>query len=103
MTSIPHAAKKAEIPVEAPNSARRFFGVFRYTKRALDLVWSTSRKLSLLFASVTVVAGILPSLVAWISARILDSVIAAGKAHAAGMPGASRCARRCSRPSSRIA
>ena len=86
MTSIPHAAKKAEIPVEAPNSARRFFGVFRYTKRALDLVWSTSRKLSLLFASVTVIAGILPSLVAWISARILDSVIAAGKAHAAGLP-----------------
>ena len=42
MTSIPHAAKKADIPVEAPNSARRFFGVFRYTKRALDLVWSTS-------------------------------------------------------------
>jgi ATP-binding cassette subfamily B protein len=86
MSAKPGIAKSSEIPVDAPNSARRFFGVFRYTRRALQLVWTTSKKLSLMFGVVTVIAGVLPSAVAWISARILDSVIAAGKAHAAGVP-----------------
>ena len=43
-------------------------------------------QLSLVFAGVTVIAGALPSAVAYIGARILDSVIAAGKAYAAGGP-----------------
>ncbi|HET9865518.1 MAG TPA: hypothetical protein VFP37_18930, partial [Steroidobacteraceae bacterium] len=70
--------------IESPGSIRRFFGVFRYTKRALQLVWSTDRALSLFFAIVTIVAGALPSLVAWIGARIVDSVVEAGKVHMAG-------------------
>jgi len=75
---------KAEAPVENPSAARRFFGVFKYTKRALLLVWETDPKLSVFFGFVTVVAGALPSVVAWVGARIVDSVVAAGKSHMAG-------------------
>src|SRR4051812_4100825 len=83
MTSTPHA-RQTGTPAEAQNSLQRFFGVFRYTKRALLLVWETDRPLSMFFGFVTVVAGLLPSAVAWIGARIVDSVVNAGKAHLAG-------------------
>jgi ATP-binding cassette subfamily B protein len=86
MSAKPGIARQPESPSESPSAARRFFGVFKYTSRALELVWSTSRKLSLLFAGVTVVAGALPSAVAYIGARILDSVIAASKSYSAGTP-----------------
>jgi ATP-binding cassette subfamily B protein len=84
MSSKAGLASQPESSVESPGSIRRFFGVFRYTRRALQLVWSTDRALSLFFAIVTVVAGALPSLVAWIGARIVDSVVDAGKVHMAG-------------------
>ena len=84
MTPKPKIAKEPRIHGEALNSPRQFFGVFRYSKRALELVWATSRKLSYFLALVTLMAGVLPSMVAWVSARIVDSVLAAGRAHSAG-------------------
>src|SRR5262245_32440741 len=81
MVAKPGISKTPDIPAE-PNSARRFFGVFRYSKRALELVWATSPKLSLFLGFVTLMAGILPSVVSWIGARIVDSVVAAARAHA---------------------
>jgi ATP-binding cassette subfamily B protein len=77
MTAKPGINKKSENPVESSSAARRFFGVFRYSKRALELVWATSPKLTFLLGFVTLLAGALPSAVAWIGARIVDSVIAA--------------------------
>jgi ATP-binding cassette subfamily B protein len=56
---------------------RGFFGVFRYSRRALELVWSTNRVLTVALALLTLVAGILPALVALIGARIVDAVVAA--------------------------
>jgi ATP-binding cassette subfamily B protein len=82
MSAKPGIAKQSDFAADAPNSARRFFGVFRYSKRALELVWATSPKLSLFLGFVTLMAGILPSAVAWIGARIVDSVVAAARAHA---------------------
>jgi ATP-binding cassette, subfamily B, bacterial len=84
MSAKPGLTKPTDVPADAPNSARRFFGVFRYSKRALELVWATSPKLALFLGFVTLLAGVLPSAVAWVGARIVDSVVAAGKAHAAG-------------------
>ena len=84
MSAKPGLANPTDVPADAPNSARRFFGVFRYSKRALELVWATSPKLALLLGFVTLLAGVLPSAVAWVGARIVDSVVAAGKVHAAG-------------------
>jgi ATP-binding cassette subfamily B protein len=84
MRAKPGVAQQPESPAESPSAARRFFGVFKYTRRALELVWETDRRLSLLFGIVTVIAGFLPSVVAWIGARIVDSVVAASQAHMAG-------------------
>src|SRR6188508_1525846 len=86
MAATPRIAKQAEIHGEALNSPRQFFGVFRYSKRALELLWGTSKPLSLLLAFCTILAGVLPAGVAWVGARIVDSVYWATRANAAGAP-----------------
>ncbi len=58
-------------------SITRFFNVFSYTKQAVKLVWQTSKKYTLLLAIFTVVAGILPSVIAYYGQLIVDGVIAA--------------------------
>src|SRR5471032_1670944 len=60
-----------------PTTLRGFFGVFRYSRRALELVWSTNRTLSLTLAALTLFAGILPAGVAYIGALIVDAVVGA--------------------------
>ena len=57
--------------------AKRFLDIFRYSQRALHLVWTTSRKLALIFAVLTLLAGVLPAAVAWIGQLIVDGVVAA--------------------------
>jgi ATP-binding cassette subfamily B protein len=59
---------------------RGFFGVFRYSRRALELVWSTSRPLTVTIAALTVMAGALPAAVAYVGALIVDAVVAAMRA-----------------------
>src|SRR5579863_8489764 len=56
---------------------RGFFGVFRYSRRALELVWSTNRRLTLALALLTLVAGVLPASVAYVGALIVDAVVGA--------------------------
>ncbi len=56
---------------------RGFFGVFRYSRRAIELVWSTNRPLTLSLAGLTLVAGVLPASVAYITSLIVDAVVAA--------------------------
>jgi len=56
---------------------RGFFGVFRYSRRALELVWSTNRALTLALALLTLTAGILPASVAYVGSLIVDAVVAA--------------------------
>src|SRR5579863_4170719 len=56
---------------------RGFFGVFRYSRRALELVWTTNRNLTLALAALTLIAGVLPAGVAYIGALIVDAVVTA--------------------------
>ncbi|WP_254277779.1 ABC transporter ATP-binding protein [Halomonas sp. 3H] len=63
------------------NRLAAFFSVFRYSRRALALVWQTSRPLTLGLAACTLVAGVLPALAAWIGQLIVDSVVAAMAHH----------------------
>jgi ATP-binding cassette subfamily B protein len=56
---------------------RRALGVFAYGRRALDLVWTTSRPLTLTLAVLTVLAGVLPAATAWVGKLIVDAVVAA--------------------------
>ena len=54
-----------------------FFGVFRYSKRAIQLVWRTNRRLTIGFAAATLVAAVLPAAAAWVGRLIVDAVVAA--------------------------
>jgi ATP-binding cassette subfamily B protein len=67
-------------PPELRQLAREFLSVFKYSRRALELVWGTSRSLAVALGLLTLVAGSLPALVAWIGAQIVDAVVAAATA-----------------------
>ncbi|HTU65628.1 MAG TPA: ABC transporter ATP-binding protein [Steroidobacteraceae bacterium] len=86
MASKSKLAKEAAHHGEALNSPSQFFGVFKYSKRALQLLWTTSRPLSFVLGFCTILAGILPSGVAWVGARIVDSAYWATRALANGQP-----------------
>ncbi len=64
------------------NRLTAFLGVFRYSRRALALVWQTSRALTLGLAIATLVAGVLPAVAAWLGQLIVDAVVAAMEQHA---------------------
>jgi ATP-binding cassette subfamily B protein len=60
-------------------TTRGFFGVFRYSRRAIELVWLTNARLTVILAVLTLLAGILPAAMAYVGALIIDAVLAATK------------------------
>ena len=62
---------------DAASLVGRFFGVFRYSKEALVLVWTTDRRLTLILAALTVFAGVIPGPIAFVGKLIVDAVIPA--------------------------
>ncbi len=79
-----HSARASAAGAAAPADHRDvllgFFGVFRYSRRAIGLVWDTNRALLLAMALLTLVAGLLPAGVAWVGAQIVDAVVFARNA-----------------------
>eukprot|EP00913_Durusdinium_trenchii_P029350 g27515.t1 len=79
----------ASMPVKkAPSVSwkERFFGLFGCTKRALFLVWVTSRWLTFCLALLTLLMGALPGLRAATTKRVIDGVvsgISSGSGHVA--------------------
>lgn len=59
------------------NPLSGFFGVFRYSRRALSLVWQTSPAMMLGLALCTLVAGVLPAVATWVGQLIVDGVVSA--------------------------
>jgi len=59
---------------------RRALGVFGYSRRALVLVWTTSRPLTIVLGLLTLIGGVLPAVVAFIGQLIVDGVVAASQA-----------------------
>jgi len=59
---------------------RGFFSVFRFSFRAIELVWNTSSTLTLALALLTIVAGVLPAGIAYIGSLIVDAVVAVARA-----------------------
>jgi ATP-binding cassette subfamily B protein len=59
---------------------RGFFSVFRYSRRAVELVWSTSAWLTVALAVLTIIAGVLPAGIAYVGSLIVDAVVAAIRA-----------------------
>ena len=68
-------------PADSAGPPRSLFGVFAYGGRALDLVWSTNKALSIALAALTLIAGVLPAAIAFIGAQIVDAVIHAAEVH----------------------
>jgi ATP-binding cassette subfamily B protein len=52
-------------------------GILRYAGRALQLVWSTNKQLTVSFGLLTLVTGLLPAAIAFVGQLIVDSVVAA--------------------------
>ncbi len=70
-------------PANKPRATwRSYLGVFGYTRRALALVWSTSRALTIGLAVGNVIAGLLPGAVAWVGKHLIDAVVAASTTRA---------------------
>ncbi len=60
-----------------PQSLRELVGLFGYGRRAIGLVWSTHRPLTIALGVLTVAAGLLPAGIAWVGQLIVDAVVAA--------------------------
>ena len=84
---LPSTRRSRAAPADADAiTLRGFFGVFRYSRRALQLVWSTNRGLTVALALLTLVAGVLPASVAYIGSLIVDAVAKAMQATQATNP-----------------
>ena len=57
----------------------QYFGVFRYSRRAISLVWTTNRSLTLLFGILTIFAGLMPTAIAYVGKLIVDQVLLASQ------------------------
>jgi ATP-binding cassette subfamily B protein len=83
----PHGAESPQQVNSAPAAGdpggwrRSLFGVFAYSRRALVLVWTTDKGLSITLALLTLLAGVLPAAVAFVGAHIVDAVIHAAQLH----------------------
>ena len=61
----------------------QYLGVFRYSGRAISLVWSTSRRMTVTLALLSLVAGLLPAAIAYVGKWIVDAVVLAAETGAA--------------------
>ena len=82
MSAAASAHPRRRNPAAPPETLtlRGFFGVFRYSRRAIELVWSTNRPLTLSLAGLTLIAGVVPASVAYVGSLIVDAVVAAIRA-----------------------
>lgn len=71
----PHSAKLAEPAPSLGSALSRHFAVYAYTRRAVELVWVTNRRLAITLALLTLAAGLLPAAMAWVGKLIVDGVV----------------------------
>ena len=66
-------------PADSPKNTvdKNMLGVFRYSRRAIKLVWQTSPSLTIGLAFATLIAGVLPAAMAYVGQLIVDAVLAA--------------------------
>lgn len=57
------------------------FQVATFIKRAAGLVWTTSRSLAIWFFFLTLLAGVIPGAIAYVSKMLVDSVVHASASH----------------------
>ena len=62
-------------PPDAAPGLKGYLSVFRYSRRAVSLVWSTSRPLTAALVCLTLLGGVLPAGVAYVGKIIVDAVV----------------------------
>ncbi len=67
--------------INVKDLAQRFLGVFSYSRQAIGLVWQTSARYTIFLAVLTLMAGILPTGIAYIGQLIVDGVLEAAKVY----------------------
>jgi ATP-binding cassette, subfamily B, bacterial len=74
--ALPSSRRSRSAPADSDAvHLQGFFGVFRYSRRAMELVWSTNKTLTVALAVLTVIAGVLPASVAYVGSLIVDAVV----------------------------
>jgi ATP-binding cassette subfamily B protein len=63
-------------------TVRSLLGVFGYARRALGLVWATSKGVTVALAVGAVVAGLAPTAMAWAGKRLIDAIVRAAATNA---------------------
>ena len=66
-------------PAGEPRGIAAYLGVFRFSRRAIELVWSTNRALTIGLAIGAVIAGVIPGAIAWVGKELVDAVIRASE------------------------
>src|SRR5690348_12089197 len=61
-----------------------YLSFWRYSRRAIVLVWSTHRDLTIALGVLTIAAGLMPAAVAYVGKLIVDAVVVAIDANRAG-------------------
>jgi ABC-type multidrug transport system fused ATPase/permease subunit len=63
---------------------RQYFGVFRYSGRAVSLVWTTNKSLTIALVALSLLSGVMPAAVAYVGKLIVDGVVQAAASGAGG-------------------
>jgi ABC-type multidrug transport system fused ATPase/permease subunit len=69
----------ADGPASSAQGFKQFFGVFQYSGRAVGLVWTTSRRLTVALIVLSLIGGLAPAAVAYIGKLIVDAVVTASR------------------------
>lgn len=77
----PHGGADGPPPAEKINW-KSYLGVFRYTRRAIQLVWGTNKALTIGLALGSLLAGLLPGGIAWVGKHLIDAILAAAQSRA---------------------
>ena len=77
----PHDKGGPQKPPSDQISWKSYLGVFKYIRRAVQLVWTTNRTLTLGLALGSLIAGLMPSAVAIVGKHLLNGILAAAQTH----------------------
>lgn len=61
------------------SNATQFLSIFRYCGRAIELVWTTNRRLTIVLALFTLIGGLVPAAIAYVGKLIVDAVVLASR------------------------
>ncbi|MEQ9319796.1 MAG: ABC transporter ATP-binding protein [Polyangiaceae bacterium] len=70
-------SKSKRGPIEDRAGLRGYLDVFQYSGRAIELVWSTSKRLSIALGILSLIGGVIPAAIAFVGKLIVDAVVTA--------------------------